>query len=155
MSIPAISQTATSAQLAAAALSSTDLPGFHVAFEQPTSDDSHLFSAGWHRVLAADDEQGTGDAAILVVMLVPEPSITDSELRSTVTAGYAFSGCTSDPGFRLLGPIGVGDVDQAAAWEVGTMKRERGTRSTSTRSCGDGSLSASAMARIPTLLILE
>jgi hypothetical protein len=112
-----LAQTASNAQLAALALSSGDVPGFHLVSEQdvPVQASDPIASA-WQRVLAADDVAGTSGAAISVLLMVPKTSVSTSSLADTVNGGSVFANLSGVTNVQLTGPIGIGDVDQSATW---------------------------------------
>ena len=111
-------QTSDARQLATAALSADDVPGFQVLFEQdvPVKSNDAIASA-WQRVLSADDGAAPPGAALSVLLMVPNPSSSVDVLKNIVNAGGAFSSVTGATNLHLTGTLGIGDVDQSATWQ--------------------------------------
>jgi hypothetical protein len=115
---PILAQTAGDAQFAAIALSSADLPGFHLVSEQDVPvQPSDPVAGAWQRMLAADDAAGTAGAAMSIILMVPKDSASTSILDGTVDGGSVFSNLNGVTNLQLTGPLGIGDADQSATWQ--------------------------------------
>lgn len=115
-------QTVTSDDLAAAALTADDLPGYQFATESVTPPPTG-FDATYARIFASGQNGQNGGSLLVDALLLPGDAIPIEALatvlgRDTLFRGLANALQLSISNFRLTGPLGIGDSDQSAVWEA-------------------------------------
>ncbi len=111
-------QTVTSDDLAAAALTADDLPGYQFASESVTPPPTG-FDATYARIFSSDQN---GGAILVDALLLPGDAVPIDALATVLGRDTLFRGLASAlqipvSNFRLTGPLGIGDSDQSAVWE--------------------------------------
>jgi hypothetical protein len=111
-------QAVTSDDLAAAALTVDDLPGYQFVTESVTPPPTG-FDATYARIFSSAQNGGAVlvDALLLPGDAIPLDALTTVLSRDTLFRGLANALQFSVTNFRLTGPLGIGDSNQSAVWE--------------------------------------
>jgi hypothetical protein len=113
-----VAQTVTSDQLAAVALDSSDLPGYIVDRDAaPTPPNG--FAAVFVRTLVSS---GGGNSVVIDGLVLPDSSLPPFAVQAALSSEMLFRSFINQLGlntdnFALTGPLGIGDVDQSAAFD--------------------------------------